>query len=599
MGGSNGIGGTDNPVVGRTGTGGLGEGVHGAGHESGKGVGETVDNAGRGRVGPNDNGRTGQGNEGRESHTRLRETQAQAQQLRSRVEGRQTTLTDRLDNVTRGRVHGDSGGDQHGQLRLNSHVDGGRGHVETGGDNHLRGFERERRELSRLFDAHPSHAARGNSSDALRSDLSHAARHLLDAVSRHLDRESAASLRDDSNGKLLHTVERALEHAARAADRTSDHAGRAADRALDHAGRGVSDASRGVAESFGRAPEAPGRFVREAVEELLGAAQLGRHFRQVESTGGPVVRQAESAVARALYGPPEGDAPGGFVFTQTVQPRLHPQEILRDLRAGAFLPAGERTNPFPLTGRARVVAEMMELMRTLDAFEGALKSAGLQAGASAHADESVAVLLKAYLSGAADGTADELLALLFPTLPGRAARLDIPRTVAAMNGLLTDADGRALLARDGTPLKLDRLVWLGAAGGLLAGMFEADAPPSRLSPLLLYGFDAVYAVIGFDGRALSSQHFVAVQASVNDSEHETVFGQQPFTAGWVRELIERLKDSAVVEHNLFGETLEEAWVDGRFHVALLSVTVEEGRPAPAPSAVTRLLPGSSGELAFA
>ena len=79
-------------------------------------------------------------------------------------------------------------------------------------------------------------------------------------------------------------------------------------------------------------------------------------------------------------------------------------------------------------------------------------------------------------------------------------------------------------------------------------------------------------------RTLAAPHFVAVQAAANESESEWLFGQQPLTAGWVRELIERLKDSIVVEHNLLGETLEEALADGRFHVALLSVEVNEGKP---------------------
>jgi hypothetical protein len=271
------------------------------------------------------------------------------------------------------------------------------------------------------------------------------------------------------------------------------------------------------------------------------------------------------------------------------------------MRAGVFIPAQERYSPFPLTGRARVAAEMMELMRTLDAVEGALRRAASGTEAAAQrlmSDSAVASLLRAKLGGVVgENVIDELAALLIPSLPGRAARSLIPAHVAAMNGLLTDADGRALLARDGTPLKLERLLWLSTAGGLLGSAFDGESFGARLSPSLLYGFDAIYSVMGFDGRTLAAPHFVAVQAAANESEAESLFGQEPLTAGWARELIERLKDSVVVEHNLLGETLEEALADGRFHVALLSVEVEEGEPVPDSSAVKRLLPGASAAFA--
>ena len=44
-------------------------------------------------------------------------------------------------------------------------------------------------------------------------------------------------------------------------------------------------------------------------------------------------------------------------------------ELLRDLNSGAFLNPRDMEGPFPLTGRARIVSEMMELMRTLEAIE--------------------------------------------------------------------------------------------------------------------------------------------------------------------------------------------------------------------------------------
>jgi hypothetical protein len=392
-------------------------------------------------------------------------------------------------------------------------------------------------------------------------------RAILDRVADALGTQFVASLGDETGRRVFKIVERALEHINRAAV----HAGE----------RGES-------------------FVREMVGELVAATQLERYLRHLEKTGGNVVGQAEAAVARLLYGERGGERPPGL----PASPLPHPHEILRDLRTGAFVPPQEQHNPFPLMGRARVVVEMMELMRTLDAVESALRRGAEQSGVTqrANTESAFASWLKTHLSG--DGALDDMLAMLLPALPGRAGRNEIPRHVAALGGLLTDADGRALLAKDGTPLKLDRLVWLNTAGGLLdtsllGSAFRSETFPTRLSPLLVYGFDAIYAVIGFDGRTLASPHFVAVQASVNESEFEWVFGQEPFSEGWTRELIERLKDSGVVEHNLLGEMLEVALADGRFHVALLNVEIEEGAPVPDSSIITRLLPGASGEVAFA
>jgi hypothetical protein len=208
-------------------------------------------------------------------------------------------------------------------------------------------------------------------------------------------------------------------------------------------------------------------------------------------------------------------------------------------------------------------------------------------------------LLRA-LAGTAAGAEllDELLSALPPTLPGRAARQEIPRLVAALGGVLVDADGRTFVAKDGTPLKLDQLMWLGTLGGVLKSAAAAESFPVRLSPLLIYGFDAVYSLIGFDGRTLNPPHFAAVQAQVNGSEMEWVFGQPPLSEGWMRALIERLKDSAQADHNLLGEMLEEALADGRFHAALVGGTVSEGEAVADTFAVTRLLPGATVDAAF-
>ncbi|HWS86722.1 MAG TPA: hypothetical protein VN282_07145 [Pyrinomonadaceae bacterium] len=428
----------------------------------------------------------------------------------------------------------------------------------------------------------------------------------------------AAALGLDAGDKTVEKVFKLLDHALK-------H--------VEHGAARLSDDGAPFVNFRGHGDGAPGRvaseavrLAREVVEELASALQLGRHLNHLEKTGGGVVRQAEASIARALYdagvaervpvgpsshvpvGPPaRGGEPQALPTPQSSPTpqafpfeRPTPQEVLRDLRSGAFLPAQERLSPFPLTGRARVAAEMMELMRTLDAVDGALRRASEGVAAQrALGDSAVAAWLRARagVAAAPENVLDELAALLTPSLPGRAARSLIPAHVAALNGLLTDADGHALLARDGTPLKLERLLWLSAAGGLLGSAFRGGDFPARLSPALLYGFDAIYSVIGFDGRTLAAPHFVAVQAAANESDSEWVFGQPPLTLGWARELIERLKDSAVVEYNLLGETLEEALAEGRFHVALLSVEVNEGAPDPDSSAVRTLLPGASAALA--
>lgn len=454
--------------------------------------------------------------------------------------------------------------------------------------------------------------------------------HVASSGVRPTRAELAAALGLDARDKTVDKVFKLLDHALK---HVEQDAGRAqqVDNLFAHVrGDGGGGGNNGAHNSIGKGAE---HLAREVVKDLASALQLGRHLNHLEKTGGNVVRHAEAAIAHALYdaGRAVERAPTGRpalpveptpvpTTTQalptpqslpTPRPthapqqafpveRPTPQEVLRDLRAGAFLPAQERYNPFPLTGRARVAAEMMELMRTLDAVEGALRRASDPLAAQRSlAESAVAAWLraKAGVGAAPENVAEELAMLLTPSLPGRAARALIPAHVAAMNGLLTDADGRALLARDGTPLKLERLLWLNASGGLLGSAFKGDNPSARLSPALLYGFDAIYTVVGFDGRTLAAPHFVAVQAAANESESEWLFGQQPLTVGWTRELIERLKDSAVVEHNLLGETLEEALADGRFHVALLSVEVNEGAPAPETSAVRSLLPGAAAALA--
>ncbi|HEX8292930.1 MAG TPA: hypothetical protein VF570_14325 [Pyrinomonadaceae bacterium] len=417
----------------------------------------------------------------------------------------------------------------------------------------------------------------------------------------------------DGTSRLLGTdLVAALERRGGAAD------GGHAVKFVEHALARVARTLERVAEAGGPAgANVPPRVYGEAVGELLAATLLDKYFRRAESTAGRVVAQAEAALARLLYGDGRGEGggrPGVLGSPGSPGPGLpapHPLEVLRDLQAGAFRPPEVGRNPFPLSGRALVATEMMEMMRTLDAVDRAARGlltgarpGGAAAGAfgSGGGDETPLLALLRVLAGTAGGAdvLDEILALLPPTLPGRAARLEIPRLVAALGGVLSDAGGHALVTKEGVPLKLDQLMWLGSLGGVLKSLAGAgaDSFPVRLSPLLIYGFDAVYSLIGFDGRTLNRPHFAAVQAQVNGSELDWVYGQPPLSEGWMRALIERLKDSGQADHNLLGEMLEEALADGRFHAALVGGTVSEGEAEPDTFAVTRLLPGPTADAAF-
>ena len=164
-----------------------------------------------------------------------------------------------------------------------------------------------------------------------------------------------------------------------------------------------------------------------------------------------------------------------------------------------------------------------------------------------------------------------------PTFPGLAGRLEIPRLIAALDGILTDAAGRPLIMADGTPLKLGELLWFNARPDSAVDLWALDRFPTRLSPVLVHGFDAVYSLIGFDGRPLSLPRFMAIQSQINASEFEWLFGQAPLSEGWIRSAIEFLKDSISVDHNVLGELLEEAVTSGRFHLTVMRGTVEEGK----------------------
>lgn len=386
-------------------------------------------------------------------------------------------------------------------------------------------------------------------------DLTPDMRKALDGATRAAGRNDVAAF-----------VEKHGENAVKFIERTLDRAGDALD---SHQGHGARAA------------------VQQTIDELASVVGLGKHFKRLEKTGGDIARRAEDAAMRLLFHETGNHNSRG----------VSAAEIMRDLRTGAFLPAREIDNPFPLTGRARIAGEAMELMRTLDGIENALRQlesrrnpaaqgGSLEARALHTANGQISTGdpdLDALLAMIAKNTNGEELPggwpLLMAALPGRAGQLETARFIAGLNGALTDANGANLLhAADGSPLKLGELLWLGVAGNLLAASFKADNFPTQLSPLLMHGFDALYSVIGFDGRTLAPPRFVAVEVQVNASELEWVYGQPPLSEGWMRSMIERLKDSVAPDHNVLGETLEEALAGGRFDAVLIQGAVEAGTP---------------------
>ena len=77
--------------------------------------------------------------------------------------------------------------------------------------------------------------------------------------------------------------------------------------------------------------------------------------------------------------------------------------------------------------------------------------------------------------------------LVYAIITGLAGRLEIPRLIAALNGILTDAAGRPLLMLDGAPLKLGELLWFNARADAAVDVWALDKFPTRISPLLVQG----------------------------------------------------------------------------------------------------------------
>jgi hypothetical protein len=295
-------------------------------------------------------------------------------------------------------------------------------------------------------------------------------------------------------------------------------------------------ATRGFEDRFNQGVHSE-RIARQVIAQTSEVVRLAEHFSRLEIIGGEPVRRAYEAVMNFLLQGGEDELTRFGLAA----------ELLRDLRSGAFLHPRDMEGPYPLTGRARIVSEMMAVMRTVDAIEKFASE--MRANAT---------------SG--------------PTFPGLAGRLAIPRLIGALEGNLTDAAGRPLVMADGTPLKLGELLWLNACADSSLDLWAIDRLSNRLSPVVVHGFDAVYSLIGFDGRHLSLPRFMAIQSQINASEFEWLFGEAPLSEGWVRSAIEFLKDSISFDHNVLGELLEEAVTTGRFHLAVMNGTVEEGKP---------------------
>jgi hypothetical protein len=316
-----------------------------------------------------------------------------------------------------------------------------------------------------------------------------------------------------------------------------------------------------------RLGEHPARTAARTVSEANDFIRFSDHFSALERTGGEPVRRAYESAVRFLLN------------DRNSSDRLWlASELLRDVRGGAFFYSRTVDDPFPLTGRARIVSEMIELMRTLDAidqftqeFRNSLRAAG--------GGDSFTLPLGLIGDDEAVQLFQRLLAELGPQLPGTAGRLEIHRLVASLGGTLLDGDGRPFLVSNGTPLKLGELLFLNTLFDS-AGRLSFDQFSARLSPMFMHGFDAVYSLIGFDGRSLSLPRFLAIQSQVNGYQFDWVAGEPPLSEGWIRAAIEFLKDSISVEQNVLGESLEEALSGGRFHLAVMHGTIEEGHAVP-------------------
>jgi hypothetical protein len=390
---------------------------------------------------------------------RVGELAAQTQQVVAKIKGGNghhpksdsTTHPDTHSRSGRSHAGHPNGGDQHvhNEQGNRTHVHDSHGH-----DSHVRDLHGRGHSESSLTSAAVKYLRGNGEGGSLPIDV----RGALDTLKTALGRQPLEELLSERG----HKVEKLIDHFLRQSERASERGG-------EHAKR----------------------TIHRVADELVSAVQLEKHFARLERTGGDAARRAEEAVFRLLFTLPEE----GRNDHQLNYPRGHQHdrqvtELWRDLRSGAFIPAQESYSQFQLTGRARVVNEMIELLHTLDALErgasqqfpGGAKGAGQQA--------TLAETLAGRLANLTEAELAELLNLL-PTLPGRAGRNEMVRLLAALSGPLMDADGKMLLAKDGTPLKPDQLLWLNTLGGLPGSSFKGELFPTHLSPLIVFGFDAL------------------------------------------------------------------------------------------------------------
>jgi len=447
-----------------------------------------------------------------------------------------------------------SHGDTDGRADVHGHQDGGKSKADSSFNQQRHSSEHfsTRNDSGRTSDHHHSELRNGFQRDSDHNWGKHSSERTNRAT--HEFRDSLRTLRNDLNAFRSDSRDRPGNNTIHLTDRHIE-------RVLHLATRGLDRISQG-----GHSERSASRVIAEA----LGVVRVAEHFSHLESTGGEPVRRAYQAVINFLLNDREPDSNRLRLVT----------ELLRDLGSGAFLNVRDLEGPFPLTGRARIVSEMMELMRTLEAIERFAEQ--MRANPNRIFTGDLSVFARGdFLRGVIGSDVVELLAQVLanssPNFPGLAGRLEIPRLIAALDGVLTDATGRPLIMADGTPLKLGEMLWFNARPESAVDLWAFDRFPTRLSPILIHGFDAVYSLIGFDGRPLTLPRFVAIQSQINASEFEWLFGHAPLSEGWIRSAIEFLKDSISVDHNVLGELLEEAVTSGRFHLTVMRGTVEEGR----------------------
>lgn len=342
------------------------------------------------------------------------------------------------------------------------------------------------------------------------------------------------------------------------------------------------------------------QFIHALATEVVNSLRLAGHFAKLEQQGGSVVvRRAEASLIRLLAEAQNYQAPAnvgvvapyvaGSAFSsartndagaetnRVPRPLLTATELLHELRSGSLLSGHEARAPFMLTGRARVASEMMALMHLLDRFHAVQQQMKAAGGAEIVPEEA---LFGEFAGAVSDETVPGALTTIsLPRLPGKAALAELPNildTLAGEDRVLRDSYQNPLfVSRDQMPLKLGDLVWHAAATGEAHGATVDLIGDS--SPLQSYGFDALYSLIGFDGRTLAPPAFLLVRTEVsNDATASSRFGFALYSESWLRAMIERLKDAASPSHNLLGEALEDALASGNFHQALLRGTVDQG-----------------------